>query len=159
MHINTLGLFSHLYRTLLNCSSICLGSWVGATTLCMEAGWRCTVDLSAWCSTNQLPGVNEMGIDLAHLLGAKMVHVWVYMAIYSHIYMHLPPYMSFKHMYTSYCIYWHVNLYLNASISADICLDRCILACILARPTSLLPLARRVAHDSKGAMQNCQMQE
>ena len=55
-------------------------------------------------------------------------------------------------------IYWHVYLYLNASIYADICVYRCILACIWSHPISLLPLVRRVAHNSKGAMQNCQMQ-
>ena len=38
MHINRLGLFSHLYGTLLNCLSICLGSWAGTTALCKEVG-------------------------------------------------------------------------------------------------------------------------
>ena len=61
-------------------------------------------------------------------------------------------------MYTSYCIYWHIYLYLNASIYADIYVYRCILACIWSRSTSLLPPGRRLTHDSKGAMQNYQIQ-
>ena len=39
MHIDKLGLYSHLYGSLLNCLSICLGSWAGAKALCMEVGW------------------------------------------------------------------------------------------------------------------------
>ena len=56
MCINRLGLFSHLYRTLLNCLSVCPGSWVGATALCREVGWRCTIAMSAGCSVHQLLG-------------------------------------------------------------------------------------------------------
>ena len=45
----------------------------------------------------------------------------------------------------------HVYLLLITCIYADMCVYRCILACIWSRSTSLLPPARRVAHDSKGA--------
>ena len=49
------------------------------------------------------------------------------------------------------CIYTLIYVY--------ICVYRCILACIWFYSTLLLsPLARRVAHDSKGATQNCQIQ-
>ena len=43
MHINRLGLFSHLYRTLLNCLSMCPGSWVATTTVCVEVEWNCAI--------------------------------------------------------------------------------------------------------------------
>ena len=33
MHIKRLGLFSHLYRTIFLCITICWGSWIGATAL------------------------------------------------------------------------------------------------------------------------------
>ena len=61
MHINRLGLFSHLYRTLLNCLSACLGSWIGTTTLFREVGWCCTIAVSAGCSAHQLPGSEFTG--------------------------------------------------------------------------------------------------
>ena len=41
--------------------------------------------------------VDALLIDLVHFLGAKMVHIWVYMAICSHIYMYLHAYSSFIH--------------------------------------------------------------
>ena len=103
-------------------------------------------------------GMNELWIGFAHLLGAKIVHIWVYMPIWSHKYIHLHAYTSCKHIYASHCIYWHIYLYLIAYIYVDICVYRCILACIWSHPISLHPLARRVAYDSKGAMQNFQMQ-
>ena len=56
IHINRLGLFSHLYENLLNCISMCMGSWVGATAFCMEIKWCSTIAVSAWCSAYQLPG-------------------------------------------------------------------------------------------------------
>ena len=37
-YIDRLGLFSHLYGSLFNCTTMCLGSWSGATALCMEVG-------------------------------------------------------------------------------------------------------------------------
>ena len=89
MHIYRLSFFNHLYKTILNCFSMCLGSWFGATTLCMEVKWCCTIAVSAWCSMNQLPGINALGIGLMHLLGAKIVQICVYMAIFNHIYMHI----------------------------------------------------------------------
>ena len=49
-----LGLFSYLYRYSLNCITICQGSWVGATALCIKVGWCCTIAVSAWCSAHQL---------------------------------------------------------------------------------------------------------
>ena len=47
ININRLGLFSNLYRTLLNCLSVYPGSWVGAGTLCIEVEWYCIVVVSA----------------------------------------------------------------------------------------------------------------
>ena len=47
MHIDRLGLFRHLYRALLNCLSVCPGSWTGTTSLCIEIRWRCTIAVSA----------------------------------------------------------------------------------------------------------------
>ena len=121
MHIDRLGLFSHLYGTLLDCLSMCPGSWVGTTTLCIELEVvHCTIAVSAWCSAHQLVGCECTGNrSCAYLLGAKMVQIWAYMAICSHIYMYLHAYTSFKYMYTSYYIFMYVYLYLNASIYAD----------------------------------------
>ena len=68
--------------------------------------------------------------------GAKMVHIWVYMAICSHIHMHLHAYTSLKQIYTLYCTCKNIYLYLNTSIYIDLCLYRCILACIWSYPTS-----------------------
>ena len=55
-------------------------------------------------------------------------------------------------------VYLFIYLCFYASIYVYIYVYRCILACIWSCPTSLLPPARRVTHNSKGAMQNCQMQ-
>ena len=52
MHINRLGLFSHLYKTLLNCLFMCSGFWVGATVFCREVGWHCTIAVSDECSVH-----------------------------------------------------------------------------------------------------------
>ena len=56
MHIDILGLVSHWYRYLFNCTTTCQGSLAGSTALCLEVGWRCTIAVSAWCSMHQLPG-------------------------------------------------------------------------------------------------------
>ena len=46
----------------------------------------------------------------------------------------------------------------NANIYADRCVYRFILACIWCPPASLIPPARKITHNSKGAMQKCQIQ-
>ena len=101
MHINRLGLLSHLYRTLFICITTCLGSCVGATALWMEVEWRCTAAVSAWCSMHQLLGC-KCAVKRSH---APLGHQnSIYMGIYNHmkpyIYMHLHVYTSFKHIYT-----------------------------------------------------------
>ena len=90
MHIDRLGLFSHLYRNLFNCLSLCLGSWVGTTNLRIEVGWLCTI---ACCSMHQPPGCdcngNRSHVPLGHQNGA-------YMGIYNHT----QPYIhAFAHIY------------------------------------------------------------
>ena len=67
MHIDRLGLFSYLYRTLLNCLSAYPGSWIGSTVLFREVEWHCIVAVSAGCSTHQLLGCKCTGNSLAHL--------------------------------------------------------------------------------------------
>ena len=60
MHINRLGLVTHLYGSLFNCITIFQGSWAGAIALCVEIGWCCTVAVSA-CSVHQIPGCECTG--------------------------------------------------------------------------------------------------
>ena len=55
IHINRLGLFSHLYGYLFNCVTICQGSWVGTIALHVEVGWHYTVAVLAWCNVHWLP--------------------------------------------------------------------------------------------------------
>ena len=93
MYINRLGLFSYLYRTLLSCLSICLGSWVSSTTLCMGVGQYCTIAVTAWCSAHQLPGCECIGNRSCAPLGHQNGQ---YMGIYGH----MQPYI---HAFT--CIY------------------------------------------------------
>ena len=71
-----------------------------------------------------------------------MVHIWVYITICSHIYKYLDAYTTLKHIYTSYLIFMHVNLYLNAFIYTDICVYRRIFTCIWSHPTSVLIWSR-----------------
>ena len=40
MHINRLGLVSHMYGSLYSCITICQSSWAGTTAPCIEIGWR-----------------------------------------------------------------------------------------------------------------------
>ena len=65
-----------------NCITMCQGSWAGVTALCMEAEWRCTIAVLAWCSVYQFPGceytVKRSQTPLGHLFAE-------YMSIYSHI--------------------------------------------------------------------------
>ena len=93
IHIDRLGLFSHLYGTLLNCLSMCLGSWVAATVLCRKVGWCCTIAVSARCSMNQLNGC-ECAVKRSH---APLRHQ---NSAYIGIYGHIQPYI---HAFT--CIY------------------------------------------------------
>ena len=93
MHINRLGLFSHLYGTLFICITICQDSWVGATALCMEVGWRCTIALSAWCITHQLSACEYTVMRSFTPLRCQN---YVYISIYGH----MQPYI-----HTFKCIY------------------------------------------------------
>ena len=46
MHIDKLGFVGHLYGSLFNCITTFQGSWTGATALCIEVEWCCTITLS-----------------------------------------------------------------------------------------------------------------
>ena len=80
------------------------------------------------------------------------------MAIFSHINMHLNAYTILKYIYTPFFMHWHAYLCFYAHVYMYIYVYMCILACIWSHPTSLLPAARRVAHNTKGATQKCQIQ-
>ena len=115
MHIDRLGLFSHLHRILLNCLSTCLGSWVGAIVLYREAGCRCTISVSAGCSLHQLPGCKCAGFyaPFEHKNGA-------YMGIYDHMQLYIHAFTCIyklkTYMYALFCNYWNIYLHLNASV-------------------------------------------
>ena len=92
MHINRLGLISHFYGCLLNGITIHYGSWVGATALCIEVGWRCTIAVLAWYSTHWLLGcecaVKSCCAPFGHLNAAYMgidghiqLYIWVFKCI------------------------------------------------------------------------------
>ena len=165
MHIDRLGLFIHLYGTVLYCLSICPGSWASATALCKKVVWCCTIAVSAWCRMHQLPGCECAVKRSCAPLGSQNS---AYMNIYSYmqLYIHLNACKSFKHIYALYCtrmyiylcfyafIYTHTHIYIYVCV----CVYRCILAYIWYHPISLLPLGRRVTYNSKGATQNNQMQ-
>ena len=99
MHIDRLGLFSHLHRVLLNCLSACSGSWVGTTTLYIEVGWYCTIAVSAWCSVHQLPWCEctgnrshaPFGCQNGAYMGiyAPFIYIQPYAAIYTCIYKYI----------------------------------------------------------------------
>ena len=123
MHINILGLFSNLYRTLLNCLSACLGSWAGATTLCIEVEWRYTVAVSAWCSTHQLPGCEGTGnispVPVGYQNGASM-------GIYSHIQPYIHAFTCMFDLKIYVCIISHLYVYLLVLECFYICRNICI---------------------------------
>ena len=110
MHIDRLGLFSHLYRTSFNYLSVCPGRWVGTTTLCMEVGWHCTVAVSAWCSAHQFPGceyaVKPLSAPLRRIYAAYM-GIYGYMQV---LYMHSTAYTYCKYIYALKCTYMHAHL-------------------------------------------------
>ena len=81
MHTNRLSLFSHLFKTLFNCLSTCLGSWVGSTTLFMKLVGATPYLYQLGIACISFLGVNALGIGHVHLLGAKIVHIWIHMAI------------------------------------------------------------------------------
>ena len=93
MHMNRLGLLSHLYGCLFSCITIYQGSWADTTAIHIEIGWCCTVAVSACCSAHQLPGyecaVKRSCAPLGHLK-----------AIYMSIYSYMQPYIhAFEFMY------------------------------------------------------------
>ena len=94
MHINRLGLFSHLYRTLLNCLSMCLAAGLVLQRFAGELGGVARYLCQLGVAHTSFLGVNALGIGFVHPSGTKMLFFWVYMAIYSHIYKYLQVYMS-----------------------------------------------------------------
>ena len=60
MHIDRLGLVTHLYGCLFNCITMWKGSWAGAKALYIKVGWHCTIAVSDWGFVHQLPGCEEV---------------------------------------------------------------------------------------------------
>ena len=82
MHIDRLGLVSHFYGILVICITTYLGSWAGATALCVEVRWHCTVSVSTWRSSYQFPGCEySVKRSLAPLRRPNSA----YLCIYGHI--------------------------------------------------------------------------
>ena len=136
IYIDRLSLFSHLYRTLLDCLSMCPGSWVGTTTLCIELRWCCTIAVSAWCSAHQLVGCECTGNRSCAPLGCQN---GADMSIYGHMqpYIHAFTYtyeLKYIYIFIIFRIHKNVYWYLNSSIYRDTCIHRCILACIWSCP-------------------------
>ena len=66
---------------------MCPGSLVGATVLCREVGWHCTVAVSAGCSPHQLPGCKSIGNRSCAPLGHQN-------SVCIGIYGHMQPYIQ-----------------------------------------------------------------
>ena len=107
-----------------------LSSCIGNTALCREVGWRCTIAVSAWCSTDQLPGY-ECAMNRSHatLRRQNDVYMGTYIRIKPYIQAFTYTYKLKTYIYIPLHLL-HAYLYLNASIYGDICIYRCILACI-----------------------------
>ena len=109
MHINRLGLFNHLYRSLFICITICLGSWAYVTVLCIEVAWCSTVDVLAWYSAHQLPGC-KCTVKRSHAPFKRLN------AAYMCMYGHMQPYVhAFEFIYEFQiyiCIKKHLIVYL-----------------------------------------------
>ena len=123
VYMDRLCLFSHLYRSLFHSSTIWQGSWAGATAFCIDVGWHCTIAISAWCSTHQLPGC-ECAVKVSQEpLGCLN-------AACMGIYNHMEPYIhAFKCMY-NLKIYTYILLHLLACLFTLLCIYTCICAYI-----------------------------
>ena len=108
IHINRLGLFRYLYRTLLNYLSVCPGSWVGTTTLCIEVEWYCTIAVSAWCSVHQLLGCECTGNRFCIPLGCQNDAC---MGIYGHIQLYIHAFTCIYELKIYICIMLHLYVY------------------------------------------------
>ena len=62
------------------------------------------------------------------------------------------------YLIASLCMFICISLLIYMQIYVYIYVYKCILTCIWSCSILLLPLAQKVAHDSKGTTQNCQMQ-
>ena len=105
MHIDRLGLVSHFYKTLLNCLSMCQGSYIGTIMPCREVRQRCTAAVSAGCCAHQFPGCeytrNRSCAPLKSQNGP-------YMGMYGHIQPYIQAFTYIYKLKIYICIMFHL---------------------------------------------------